>query len=436
MTSSLFLWVAAAHEVLQPLTPGTRRLPRVAAPALSAFWEQFADQQVPVIITGHSDCFTGMSVANIEATCGRKNVPVTHPTNQAGAWAGIGRDGSVMLSHMLHDPFLAGSNTIGLFDWPLPRHCPELLTQHMRMPKYFAQDWLQRVPPHQQLRYRDSWPSLFVGRNGSFSGAHTDVFGSAFWQYVIEGEKEWHIVDSAEGAGFFGPGARSTSVVHWHDVVGPSELIYIPGNSLHQVRNIGKTISLAGNFVSRGNFESMRAELFKEANPGRYYRQLQESLLAKGFDFSVNASVSDMSWVEFKNQWRAYGPQDSPGGVVISGAGSDEVNGEYARNGQHKGAPQFVMHKGGRVFELFKVNHDDGWWNIQELNIFNGNYEPVHYGALHHSSAGIMPPGLGWAGSSGAGGKKTWRGQQPGPTITLPDAPTETCEQPSTTLPT
>ena len=33
-----------------------------------------------------------------------------------------------------------------------------------------------------------------LGENNSFGGLHIDVFGSAFWQYVIDGRKEWHIM--------------------------------------------------------------------------------------------------------------------------------------------------------------------------------------------------------------------------------------------------
>ena len=97
--------------------------------------------------------------------------------------------GQAELSHVLRDPSLGGGDDIiGLFDWPLQHECPELLSRHMRVPKYFAQDWLQRVPPEQPLDYRDGFPSLFVGRNATFGGAHVDRFGSAFWQYVIAGD--------------------------------------------------------------------------------------------------------------------------------------------------------------------------------------------------------------------------------------------------------
>jgi len=199
----MFLAIAVAAAMLAeatpgdeaPLTPGTRRIPRVAAPTLLEFWERFADKQAPAIITGYADCFASMSVANIEAVCGRKTVRLARKTDERGAWAGIGEyTGGAELARVLRDPSSLGggggdADVIGLFDWPLQQECPELLAQHMRVPKYFAQDWLQRVPPSQPLHWRDFWPSLFVGRNGTFSGAHVDTFGSAFWQYVVEASR-------------------------------------------------------------------------------------------------------------------------------------------------------------------------------------------------------------------------------------------------------
>ena len=96
----------------------------------------------------------------------------------------------------------------------------------------------------------DSWPSLFVGFNGTYGGCHKDLCGTSFWQYVIEGEKEWHITEDLAYTDFYlEPDAR---LHHWHDIVGPGELLIIPGDCWHQVRNKGTTLSLAGNFVGRG----------------------------------------------------------------------------------------------------------------------------------------------------------------------------------------
>jgi len=47
-----------------------------------------------------------------------------------------------------------------LFDWNLPDNAPELCKE-IRVPVYFADDFLQQLPVG--AMYRDAWPSLFVG---------------------------------------------------------------------------------------------------------------------------------------------------------------------------------------------------------------------------------------------------------------------------------
>lgn len=74
-----------------------------------------------------------------------------------------------------------------LFDWSLPLYAPELVTE-LTIPKYFANDFLQRVASSDNL-YHDSWPSLFIAPKGVFSDMHVDSFGSNFWMALFEGKK-------------------------------------------------------------------------------------------------------------------------------------------------------------------------------------------------------------------------------------------------------
>jgi len=130
------------------------------------------------------------------------------------------------------------------------------------------------------------------------------------------------------------------AIRQYHDIVGPEELIYIPGNSLHQVGNVGFTVSLAGNFISKGNIESVRAEIRAEGHDlGRYYQQVNEVLLVPGFNTSVDPDADDLGWTQYKQQRQHYGRHASgrttldaleeASEVLVSGAGSDEVNGCY-----------------------------------------------------------------------------------------------------------
>lgn len=75
-----------------------------------------------------------------------------------------------------------------LFDWPLPVNCPELV-KDLKIPKYFANDFLQRTPSGSL--YRESWPSLFMAPAGITSELHVDAFGSNFWMALFEGQKRY-----------------------------------------------------------------------------------------------------------------------------------------------------------------------------------------------------------------------------------------------------
>jgi len=187
-------------------TPGTLRIPRESNLSLEDYYKLYSETETPVIIQDYSSVFESMSKENILKVCGDvKSSAARRAAPKEGTWASIEwyHAGPLVDAfkeiEQLHErqhstegggikPGDEGS-IIGVFDWSLQRHCPELLEQHMIVPKYFAQDYLQRIPEHVPLKYRDSWPSLFVGVNGTYGGNHRDVFGSSFWMYIIEGAK-------------------------------------------------------------------------------------------------------------------------------------------------------------------------------------------------------------------------------------------------------
>jgi hypothetical protein len=125
---------------------------------------------------------------------------------------------------------------------------------------------------------------------------------------VIDGKKEWHITsplgDFPAGYSFFEPNEVESNVVHYHGVVNPGEFIYIPGNCPHQVKNIGNTVAIAGNVVSTTEMNSMRKEI--SGSDRKYYMELQNTLLLETFDRSIDPSRGDMSWAEYKEQYKEY----------------------------------------------------------------------------------------------------------------------------------
>ena len=100
--------------------------------------------------------------------------------------------------------------------------------------------------------------------------------------------------------------------------------------------------------------------------------------------------------------------------VLVSGAGSSEVNGCYLLKGRNGNAWQFELDNSvtGRTFEMFKVDEESGWWNIQE-RVGNSYPNPVHYGVEGDSDA-ILPPTSGWGSVEYS---DSWLGLDPMPII-------------------
>ena len=293
----------------------SRHIERISSASLLEFYTEFALQNVPVIITDYASIYQNMTIQNILKYCGEK--VVYQATTNGSGWARIERETELQLRELYQKIYendvgqtsaSLEPDTYGLFDWPMGRFCSELLEDHYVVPKYVAQDFLQRVPPNIPLMYRDSWPSLFIGRNNSFGGLHIDVFGSAFWQYVIDGRKEWHImspvVDFPADYSFFAGNGVESNVAHYHGVAKAGEFIFIPGNCPHQVKNIGNTIALAGNIVSVTEMDSMEREI--SGSDRKYYMQLQNTLMLETFDRTIDPQRGDMSYTEYKEQYKEY----------------------------------------------------------------------------------------------------------------------------------
>lgn len=242
-----------------------------------------AYSSTPVVVTDYKHAFAAVDEDALAQACGHKQVSVAKKTTK-GKWAGIEWVNNGTLQQTLQDPSKHGT-AIGVFDWSMPRHCPEIMDTWIT-PKYFAQNFIDRIDTQKIVRYRDAWPSLFVGADGSYSGMHRDVFGSAFWQYVVRGAKEWHAVASPDGMDLY----NGSTLTHYHDVVRAGELLILPGNMWHQVRNHGNTVAYAGNFVTHGGLEAMRKEI--QGKNFEYYNQIRE-ILDPTFDTAVDIMAGD-----------------------------------------------------------------------------------------------------------------------------------------------
>ena len=133
------------------------------------------------------------SLETLRQAAGDKQVQPKRRVVDSAAWARLEpAEKTQSLSDFLRavaTPAAAGAELEYLFDWPLPVHCPEMLSD-LKILSYFSQDLFQRTP--EGSLYRDSWPSLFVGPPGSACSLHIDANSTHFWMALFgEGTKEW-----------------------------------------------------------------------------------------------------------------------------------------------------------------------------------------------------------------------------------------------------
>ena len=105
--------------------------------------------------------------------------------------------------------------------------------------------------------------------------------------------------------------------------------------------------------------------------------------------------------------------------VLVSGAGSSEVNGCYLLKGGNGNAWEFEFDNSitGRTFEMFKVNKESGWWNIMERVTDNSSQNPPHYGVEGDTEA-YLPPVDGWGSVEYS---DSWLGMDPVPIVEVTD---------------
>jgi solute carrier family 25 thiamine pyrophosphate transporter 19 len=194
-----------------------------------------------------------------------------------------------------------------LYDCAVPLKLPSL-TFSLRVPRYFAHDFLQRTRyPH---AFTASWPSLFVAAPHTRSSLHVDQWRGNFWMAMIRGTKRWtlfhaddvpfcapdysrgtldpefprlHEMEEARTSMADAGDAENTTVAdaaepsrrrasasakpfsgafpflpfarRWDADLGPGEILFVPGGFPHAVHNLDVTVSFAGNYVDESNLD-------------------------------------------------------------------------------------------------------------------------------------------------------------------------------------
>lgn len=248
---------------------------RRAAEGLSVreFVEQYARPGRPVIITGLNvfeeepwtlDFFKRR--CNATVTLKVRNESTT-------AWAKFSEGDRLPLAEFIES--FATNVTFRkqyLVDWSLPTGCPAAFGpppyRGFRMPKYFVGDYAQRLDILAGGKH--SWPSLFVGSEETGSDLHIDSMGTNFWLLLLSGRKAWRFYSRKElvnmywrpGSPEFYPDVFQYSDEHfpllkyterYEAVQEPGELIFIPGDSPHAVRNLEPIHGISMNYVDASN---------------------------------------------------------------------------------------------------------------------------------------------------------------------------------------
>lgn len=113
---------------------------------------------------------------------------------------------------------------------------------------------------------------FFIGSSETSSGVHSDPLGAHGWMFLYSGTKTWRIAQPPEGytGGLKSPvkdfSPNNPELFGWTfyvTVLFPGQLIFIPGGSLHSVKNgKGRSVAVTHNFVTQPDaiwFEINRA---------------------------------------------------------------------------------------------------------------------------------------------------------------------------------
>jgi len=189
------------------------------------------------------------------------------------------------------DVYMADVSIANYFPW---------LFRHFRCPRYGLHCFSHRT--RQGNFARDNTPSLFVGAAGSGSALHCDQLSTHFWMFLAEGRKAWTTFhpDDVELLGYewdeeeqirrfpplaeleSDPGAREKlhCARRLDFVLEEGELLFIPANTPHQVRNLTRTVSVSANFWDQTNLadalRKLEAKLARSERPA--LRRLHSAL--------------------------------------------------------------------------------------------------------------------------------------------------------------
>ena len=277
--------------------PTTTAVTRVDALELTPkrFREEYVATDTPVVITGLGDVLTvdgakGAECEWLTRLAGNKKIAVTRNDAHRSNELSCAMTDVVDLKDYVREVMEDGAPGSYLYDASIPLKLPSL-AEAIRMPKYFAHDYLQKTM--RMTAFSRSWPSLFVAARDTRSSLHVDQWHGHFFMAMVRGTKRWTVFDRGSTAflrpswlrGTLDPAmpnledqglyydpsatadedeenddARASSVQRrlakrWDVDLGPGEVLFVPGGAPHAVHNLDCTVAFAGNFVDDTNID-------------------------------------------------------------------------------------------------------------------------------------------------------------------------------------
>ncbi len=142
-------------------------------------------------------------------------------------------------------------------DWKLFLKHRELLSDY-RIPEYFF-DWFKFLPSFMRLIY----PRIFIGPKGAVTPLHDDIWGTHAWLAQLVGKKRWFLYPPDQRELLYDykvcpeepdlsrfPLYRKARPLE--AVIGPGDIIFVPGGWPHYVVSLDPTISITHNFMGPG----------------------------------------------------------------------------------------------------------------------------------------------------------------------------------------
>lgn len=259
------------------------------------FREEYVATDTPVVITGLGDVLTvdgakGAECEWLTRLAGNKKIAVTRNDAHRSNELSCAMTDVVDLKDYVREVMEDGAPGSYLYDASIPLKLPSL-AEAIRMPKYFAHDYLQKTM--RMTAFSRSWPSLFVAARDTRSSLHVDQWHGHFFMAMVRGTKRWTVFDRGSTAflrpswlrGTLDPAmpnledqglyydpsatadedeenddARASSVQRrlakrWDVDLGPGEVLFVPGGAPHAVHNLDCTVAFAGNFVDDTNID-------------------------------------------------------------------------------------------------------------------------------------------------------------------------------------